>query len=177
MKKTVFLAITAIIIAVFAAGCQRNDVLKFKTDNGSLSYEIPLDSLSSMILSNDGNAHCWIYDLPDGDTLYSVLIFIEDHPAISKVQFSFEFDNENYLAPCNCSLELKSLSGKFWISNNRNELQKLADAVSPVLYVTLDECLDVNSYPQDEWSEVELSDSDWKMSEKFRTFFLFLKFF
>jgi hypothetical protein len=46
-----------------------------------------------------------------------------------------------------------------------------------VLYVTLDECLDVNSYPQDEWSEVELSDSDWEMSENFRTSFLFLKFF
>jgi hypothetical protein len=159
MKKF-FFAIMVAIVAMVAMGCQRNDVLKFKTDDSSLSYEIPLDSLSSMILSNDGNAHCWMYDLPDGDTCYSVLIFIDDHPAISKVQFLFEFDDEDCLSPCDCSLELKSLSGEFWIINERDELQKLADAVSPVLYVTLDECLDVNSYPQDEWSEVELSDSD-----------------
>ena len=120
-----------------------------------------------MILSNDGNAHCWLYELSDGDTCYSVFIrledsvlFIENHPIVSKVWFLFEFDDKDCLIPCDCFLELKSLSGELWIINERDELQKLADDVSPVLYATLDECLDVNSYPQDEWSEVEPSDSD-----------------
>lgn len=158
MKKF-FFAIMVAVVTVFATGCQRNDVLRFKTEDGS-SYEISVDSLSSMIFSNDENTHCWLYDLSDGDTCYSVLIFIDDHPAISKVQFLFEFDDEDCLIPCDCSLELKSLSGELWIINKRDKLQKLADAVSPVLYATLDECLDVNSYTQDEWSEVEPSDSD-----------------
>lgn len=160
MKKCIIFAIMVTIVAIFATGCQRNDILKFKAEDGTSRYEISVDSLSSMILSNDGNAHCWLYELPDGDTVYAVIIFIEDHPAIAEVQFSFEFDNENLLIPCNCSLEFKSPSCELWIINEGDELQKLADAVSPVLYVTLDECLDVNSYPQDEWLEVEPSDSD-----------------
>lgn len=166
MKKF-FFAIMVAIVAMVAMGCQRNDVLKFKTDDSSLSYEIPLDSLSSMILSNDGNAHCWDYDSPDCE--YSVLIFIEGHPVISKVQFLFGFDDDRCLNPVDCFLGL-SQGEKLWIKDPK-KLRQLTKSVSPVLYATLDECLDVNYCPQDD----EYSDP-WKMSENFGHLFYFSKF-
>ena len=172
MKK-IFFAIMVAIATVFAEGCRGNDALKFKAEDSSKSYEIAMDSLSSMILSNDGNAHCWDYDSPDCE--YSVLIFIEGHPVISKVQFLFGFDDDRCLNPVDCFLEL-SQGEKLWIKDPE-KLRQLTKAVSPVLYATLDECLDVNYCPQDdEWQQVETLDSDWKMSENFGHLFYFSKF-
>ena len=150
MKK-IFLVIIVAIATIFTAGCQGNDALKFKAEDSSKSYEIAMDSLSSLIFSNDGNAHCWDYDLPDCE--YSVLIFIEGHPVISKVQFLFGFDDDHCLNPVDCFLEL-SQGEKLWIKDPE-KLKQLTKSVSPVLYATLDECFDVNYCPQDD----EYSDS------------------
>ena len=144
MKDRKFMLIVIWMMATTVGQALGQQTIRFIND--SLTYEISIDSLSHLILSNDGNAHCWSYP----GMKYSILIDIRDkNSSIDEVSFAFAFD-ENSLRLFNCSLKLKEL-GEFWISE-KDELKQLADLVSPVLYSALDECLDPNFTPQDdEW--------------------------